>query len=103
MTLHKGDRHSIGYVKSDADYVFKEFEFALDAPTAFYISTDGYFDQNGGEKGFPLGKKRFEATLLKNREHPFEQQKKILSDQLEIYRGDRRPNDDVAVVGIKID
>ena len=31
----------------------------------FYVATDGYIDQNGGEKGFPFGKKRLASFIEK--------------------------------------
>ncbi len=54
----KGNRQSIGYRKSDVDYEFNEYEFNVKKGMQFYITTDGYIDQNGGEKGFPFGKKK---------------------------------------------
>ena len=34
----------------------------------FYLTTDGYLDQNGGEKSFPFNKKRFKALLDENKQ-----------------------------------
>jgi hypothetical protein len=32
----------------------------------FFLSTDGYLDQNGGDKGFPFGKKKFSEIITNN-------------------------------------
>ena len=98
----KGNRHSIGYKKSDADYEFKEHVFEAKEGMQFYLTTDGYLDQNGGEKDFPFGKKRFGNLLKENYQKPFKDQEKILVDELITYQGNTDRNDDVTVIGIKI-
>jgi hypothetical protein len=44
----KGDKHSIGYKKSDAKFEFTEYIINTKEGMQFYLSTDGYLDQNGG-------------------------------------------------------
>ncbi len=99
----RGDRHSIGYKKSKADFEFKEHIIDISTETSFYLTTDGFIDQNGGEKGFPFGKKRFKSLIEENYEKAFEKQKTIFSESLKEYQKDEERNDDVTVVGIKID
>jgi len=48
----KGNRHSIGYKKSDANYEFTDHNIDVSQTTQIYLTTDGYLDQNGGDKGF---------------------------------------------------
>lgn len=68
----------------------------------FYISTDGYLDQNGGEKGFPFGKKRFGNILKEYGEESFADQQEVLLEELYLYQGEEERNDDITVIGIKI-
>jgi len=98
----KGDRHSIGYKKSDANYKFKDHTIKVKAGMQFYLTTDGYLDQNGGEKGFPFGKKRFKAILEENHKESLADQQEILLDTLQEYQGDEERNDDMTVIGVKI-
>jgi serine phosphatase RsbU (regulator of sigma subunit)/putative methionine-R-sulfoxide reductase with GAF domain len=98
----KGDRHSIGYKKSNADFEFKEHTIDLKEGMQFYITTDGYLDQNGGEKDFPFSKKRFSKLIQEHHQMNFSDQKKILLDTLERYQGDGDRNDDITLVGFKI-
>lgn len=98
----KGSRHSIGYKKSDANFEFSEHTIKAKEGMKFYISTDGYFDQNGGEKGFPFNKKKF-TELIENSSHKlFKEQKVIFSETLSNYQGEEERNDDVTVIGFKI-
>ncbi|MCU7836799.1 MAG: transporter substrate-binding domain-containing protein [gamma proteobacterium symbiont of Taylorina sp.] len=98
----KGDRHSIGYKKSDANYIFNDHQFDVSIPTQIYLTTDGYPDQNGGEKGFPFGKKRFIQLLLENSHESFADQQEFLLYELQQYQQDYERNDDVTVIGLKI-
>ena len=98
----KGDRHSIGYKKSDANYQFTEHTINVKAGMQFYLTTDGYIDQNGGEKGFPFGKKRFKKILEENHKESLADQQELLLDALQDYQGEEERNDDMTVIGIKI-
>ena len=98
----KGDRQSIGYKKSNAQYEFKEHIINVKDNMQFYITTDGFIDQNGGEKGFPLGKKKFTQLIEQKKDLPFKEQKDALIDLLTEYQGDEERNDDVTVIGFKI-
>ncbi len=98
----KGDRHSIGYKKSDRNFEFTEHSIKLDSVMQFYMTTDGYLDQNGGEKGFPFGKRQFIKLIEENHHLSFEEQKEIFFYTLTQYQGDEERNDDIAIVGIEI-
>jgi len=96
----KGDRYSVGYNRSRFDYEFKEYEIDL-AKDAFYVTTDGFLDQNGGEKGFPFGKKRFMNLIKQYYKYPFNIQKDIFMAELKKYQGDNERNDDITVIGFR--
>ncbi|MCU7836623.1 MAG: SpoIIE family protein phosphatase [gamma proteobacterium symbiont of Taylorina sp.] len=98
----KGNRHSIGYKKSDASYVFTDHTIDVSSSTQIYMTTDGYLDQNGGEKGFPYGKKRFTQFIIENAGETFADQQELLLYELQRYQKDEETNDDVTVIGIKI-
>lgn len=98
----KADRHSIGYKKSDRNFEFKEHTLSTQEGMSFYLTTDGYLDQNGGAKGFPFGKRRF--TKLIEESHTYscaDQQEQFLYTLME-YQGEEERNDDIAVVGVRI-
>ncbi len=98
----KGSKHSVGYKTSNMDFEFDEHTIEVKDGMNFYITTDGYIDQNGGEKDFPFGKKRFTNILKENHNISFKEQKKILISKLKEYQQDADRNDDVTIVGIKI-
>ena len=102
LNIIKGSRHSIGYKKSDVKFEFKEHVIDVKNGMQFYLITDGYLDQNGGEKDFPFGKKRFASLIQENQKSSCVNQEKILLDTLRSYQGNEDRNDDVTLVGFKI-
>jgi len=98
----KGSRHSIGYKKSDPNFEFKEHIIKVKEGMEFYCTTDGYLDQNGGEKGFPFGKKRFANLIAEWRLETMTDKQEILLNALADYQGSEDRNDDITVVGFKI-
>ncbi|MGB5866487.1 MAG: hypothetical protein WBG69_01320, partial [Arcobacteraceae bacterium] len=59
-------------------------------------------DQNGGNKGFPFGKKRFGKIIEENHSLLFADQQEILLYDMQDYQGAEERNDDITIVGIKI-
>jgi serine phosphatase RsbU (regulator of sigma subunit)/ABC-type amino acid transport substrate-binding protein len=104
-SLHtlKPDRRSIGYKKSTAHYHFKTHSLSLDKGMKFYLTTDGFWDQNGGKKGFPFGKKRFAAMLQHYADISFAQQKSAFIQTLIDYQGTEERNDDITFIGFEVD
>jgi len=102
LNIIKGNRHSVGYKKCDPNYAYDEHRIDIDKETTFYISTDGYFDQNGGEKGFPYSKKRFKNFLENNMKTSLADQEELLLYNMQQYMGDEEKNDDITVIGLKL-
>ena len=102
MRMIKTDRHSVGYKKSDINYEYKEHIIDVSKPTRLYISTDGYLDQKGGDKGFPYGKKRFQKSIEENLNMSMEEQKEMLIQKMKTYQGDYFTVDDSTIIGMEI-
>ncbi|MBF0264403.1 MAG: response regulator [Gammaproteobacteria bacterium] len=101
LDVIKGDRHSVGYKNSDPSFQFKEHQIMVSEGMKVYLTTDGFLDQNGGEKEFPYGRKRFNNMLLKNKDKSISEQKTIFLEELEKYQGDHERNDDITMIGLK--
>ena len=102
LKMIKGNRHSIGYKTSDSEYEFKDHIIETKEGMSFYLTTDGYLDQNGGEKSFPFGKKRFKALIEENYKETMADQQEFFLNELEAYQDEEERNDDVTLVGFKI-
>ncbi len=68
----------------------------------FYLFSDGYADQFGGERKKKLKYKPFRMKLLEIHQLPMDEQRQILHTFFEEWRGDQEQIDDVLVMGFKI-
>lgn len=69
--------------------------------TIFYLFTDGYADQFGGAKGKKFKYKQLEEKLLLFSNKPLEEQKNLLGNTFDEWKGDLEQVDDVCIIGIK--
>jgi ligand-binding sensor domain-containing protein/serine phosphatase RsbU (regulator of sigma subunit) len=97
----KADKQPIGMYAGMKDFSSVEINTMED--DIYYLFTDGYADQFGGEKGKKMKYKPFKQLLLKLQHLPLEQQKEKLKSAFEEWKGDHEQVDDVCVIGIKLD
>ncbi|MFO7829586.1 MAG: SpoIIE family protein phosphatase [Bacteroidales bacterium] len=98
----KGDRQAIGGNYDDELPKFNSHELDLQKGDVIYTFSDGYQDQFGGADGRKFMLKRFRELLLKIHKDPMTDQKKLLDDILEEWRGKEEQVDDILVIGVKI-
>ncbi|QTQ36789.1 PPM-type phosphatase domain superfamily protein [Aromatoleum petrolei] len=65
----------------------------------YYLSTDGFLDQAGGQHGFGFGASRFAELLATLAAQPMPAQAEALLHTLREHQGPRAQRDDVAVLG----
>lgn len=81
---------------------YQDTLLALDPATTYYLVTDGYLDQAGGEAGYGLGQTQFKALLLANARRPMSEQAAALEKALDDYRGEYEQRDDVTVLAFRL-
>ena len=67
-----------------------------------YIFSDGYADQFGGPKGKKFKYKQMEEIMVANAGKNAAEQKKILNDAFENWKGSLEQVDDVLIIGIRV-
>lgn len=67
-----------------------------------YLLTDGYADQFGGTKGKKFKYKQLYELLKTNCHLPMEEQRVVLENTIEEWRGNLEQVDDICVIGIKL-
>ncbi|MBF0457322.1 MAG: cache domain-containing protein [Nitrospirae bacterium] len=102
LEVLKGDRQSIGYKDSPSNITFTTVRIAISDDMSFYLSTDGYIDQTGGDNGFSFGKRRFRLLLHEICGSPFSAQQEMLLKAFNEHIGDNERLDDVTVIGFSI-
>jgi len=81
---------------------FITHSFELQKGDTLYIFSDGYVDQFGGEKEKKFKAKAFRGLLLGIQDKSMEDQKQIIDEAFEHWRGNLEQIDDVCVIGVKI-
>ena len=81
---------------------FNEEQITLKKGDQVYLTTDGYHDQFGGERGKKLKSKYMMNLLLEIHELPMAQQHSHLNEFIENWRGDHEQIDDICVLGFKV-
>jgi len=99
LNIIAGDKHSLGYKSSNLDFTFSTHTVSIEEGMSFYMSTDGFLDQLGGQKRFPFGNKRFRKLLMENSQYPFDEHSEKMLQAFNEYKGEHDRQDDVTVVG----
>ncbi|WP_207680085.1 SpoIIE family protein phosphatase [Desulfonema magnum] len=95
----KGDRQSLGYRKSNTDFNFTNQTISIEQGMSFYMLTDGFIDQLGGEKNRRFGTRRFRNLAEQISRERFEKQGEMLLQTFNEYQGENERQDDVTVIG----
>jgi serine phosphatase RsbU (regulator of sigma subunit) len=80
---------------------FRNHTVALSPEATYYLTTDGFLDQSGGEKGFGFGRQRFTELLRAHAKLPMQQQREAFAQTLATYQGDRTQRDDITVLSFR--
>ena len=102
LKVIKGDKQSVGYTRTSADYCFTDTVIKVNSDNLFYMTTDGYIDQNGGPKGYSFGKTRFMELIDDCYQKPLSEQRKNFLQAIHDYMGNEPQRDDITIVGFKI-
>ena len=97
-----GDPFSIGSKLGKSSGSFSQHEVSQKKNTSVFLTTDGYADQPGGEKGKKFMRYRLEELLLSIADSPVNEQKGNLEKQFTQWKGNKNQVDDILIVGIKI-
>ncbi len=96
----KADRQPIG--KSRLTEPFTTHTVNLQKADSIYIFSDGYVDQFGGEKGKKFKSMAFKELLISIQNRPMEEQRILIDETFENWKGKLEQIDDVVVMGVKI-
>ncbi len=97
-----GDRKSIGGFPNVDKKDFKKHQIAIDGPTTFYIYSDGFQDQFGGESGEKFMVEKFKSLLYNIHSLPIAIQVNKLEETFQTWKGQHQQIDDVLIIGFKV-
>jgi serine phosphatase RsbU (regulator of sigma subunit)/predicted negative regulator of RcsB-dependent stress response len=96
----KGDKQPIGTHWEETP--FRTTSVKLLEQDAFYMFSDGYIDQFGGEERKKFKSMNFKKLLLSVQKESMDMQRQILEQTFEQWRGPYEQLDDIIVLGVKI-
>ncbi|MCX6294843.1 MAG: SpoIIE family protein phosphatase [Bacteroidetes bacterium] len=98
----EGTKSAIGYNFANIENPEYEcHEIKLNEGDTFYIFSDGFADQFGGEKNKKITTKKFKQQLLSIQDKTMLEQGNYLNDFLENWMGAEEQIDDILVIGIR--
>ncbi|RYX84098.1 HAMP domain-containing protein [bacterium] len=95
VTQFKGARSSLGGRKVPE---LRDMRHPIAQGETFYLSTDGFLDQAGGDKGFSFGATRFSDMIGRHAMLPLDAQSRVFAEELRTYRGKHSQRDDIGVL-----
>lgn len=102
LMIFNPNKFPVGGLQINHEENFQSHEIQMEENDAFYIFTDGYADQFGGENGKKLMTKKFKEILLSIQHLDMKEQKKYLGNHLEKWKGEHEQVDDVLVIGVRV-
>jgi predicted alpha/beta-hydrolase family hydrolase len=97
----KGDKFAIGGEQLEVKRNYTRHLIDISKPTTFYIYSDGYQDQFGGQEGKKFMRKQLRELLFEIHQKPMHEQRQILDETIENWRtqASEKQVDDILVIG----
>jgi len=89
-------------VHFSSDKSFTNNVIQLEIGDTFYIFSDGYPDQIGGDKKHRFTTEKLKSILLEIHDQPMYEQKEILEQILNDWMGEHAQTDDILVIGARV-
>ena len=96
----KANKQPIG--KYSESIPFTTYIIELQKGDSIYIFSDGYVDQFGGVKGKKYKTQAFRDLLLSVQDKKMEDQRSLIDEAFEVWKGSLEQIDDVCVIGVRI-
>lgn len=96
----KADKQPVGKFDKLTPYTTQNLK--LETGDVFYIFSDGYADQFGGEKGKKMKSKGLKELLLSIHLKELDEQQEILRSHFEEWKGELEQLDDVCIIGVRV-
>jgi len=98
----KADKMPIGGEQREQERIFSKTSIDISQTTTFYLFSDGYQDQFGGENDKKFMLANMKKIFLEIVYLPMEEQLQIIAANFEQWKGNKEQTDDVLVLGIRV-
>ena len=101
LTEYRGDRMPIGIFYVEKPH-FTNHIVKLNPGDVIYLFTDGFADQFGGPDQSKYKIKKLKLFLSSIRELPMAEQRRLLEEEYQSWRGKQEQVDDITFIGVRI-
>lgn len=98
----KGDKTGIGYTNVPVRLELKNHTIQQVDGTSYYMFSDGFNDQVGGDRGRGFGKRRMLDLLVRHADQPMADQRDEILKAFAEFQGDELRRDDLTMVGFRL-
>ncbi|MEX1001936.1 MAG: SpoIIE family protein phosphatase [Crocinitomicaceae bacterium] len=96
----KADKQPVGKFEHRDPFTYNKI--TVQKGDVIYLSTDGFPDQFGGDKGKKLKTKNFKKLLMDIHQKPLDEQRSVLEEEFMSWKGEFEQLDDVCVIGLRV-
>lgn len=97
----KSDKFAIGAFEPGTK-LYTNHEIQLQKGDSVYVFSDGFADQFGGPAGKKFMYRQFRDLLLNLKGKSMDQQRMVLSESIDRWRGNYEQVDDILVIGVRV-
>lgn len=101
LIVYKGEKITLGNADSKVKEVADK-QITVQEGDMFYMFSDGFGDQFGGEENKRFSSKKLLSLLEEIAPLPLDTQYKEINQQLTLWQGKNKQTDDIVIVGLKI-
>ncbi|TAE01070.1 MAG: hypothetical protein EAZ97_04015, partial [Bacteroidetes bacterium] len=98
----KADKKAIGGRQAEAVRTFNKHEIDISTETTFYLCSDGFQDQFGGENNQKFMVKKLKSLIFDIHSQHLCDQKDILEKTINEWKGTRKQIDDMLIFAVKV-
>jgi serine phosphatase RsbU (regulator of sigma subunit) len=102
LTEYRPDKNTIGGDIDNIEKLYSTKHIEYKKGDMFYLFTDGFADQFGGEKGKKFKYRNLQSVFQNLSALPLKEQKRSLEKTFESWKGSLEQLDDVCVIGIRM-
>ena len=99
LEIIKSDRKSVGFIRTDSQQKYTEYDINIKEGTRLYLTTDGMPDQEG-ENNSRYGIERFKKFILENQALSLSEQHSLLQKDFTHFKSNLEQSDDITVLGL---
>jgi PAS domain S-box-containing protein len=104
LTKLATDKIPIHLFSKNTDKKFTNYEINIESGDSYYLFSDGYADQFGGEDGKKFTYRNFQELILSIQNLTMAEQRQVFNKTIEDWkiRSDEEQTDDILIVGFKV-